>query len=181
MQATGYKAGHRQQVTGHSRTKQKSGDQLPRCEGFPYPPPRVRVFARISFLRVDGRPFGQDFNVSFLLLLELSIDDEGWLDLEVQRGVILKIDGDGVMSAGGEQFDFLNGLAASQREFHETSVGKISFVENKLTRRGGSCLVPFVVSGCFTWADGAFTLSDSHVGSFEGKEVRAASVFPHRR
>ena len=98
---------------------------------------------------MDGRPFGQDFNVSFLLLLELSIDDEGWLDLEVQRGVILKIDGDGVVSAGGEEFDFLNGLAASQREFHETSVGKISFVENKLTRRGGSFLVPFVVSACF--------------------------------
>jgi len=39
-----------------------------------------------------------------------------------------------MVSTSGEEFDFLGGLAASQREFHETSVGKIPFVENKLTR-----------------------------------------------
>jgi len=43
---------------------------------------------------VDWRPFGQDFNVSFPSLLELSVENEGWLDCEVQRGVILKINGD---------------------------------------------------------------------------------------
>src|SRR5215813_12262916 len=141
----------------------------------PRPPPRVRVFKQISFLRVDWRPFGQDFNVSFLSLLELSVEDEGWLDCEVQRGVILKIDGDGVISAGGEQFDFLDGLAANQREFHETSVGKISFVENKLTRGGGSFRV---LSGSFTWVDGAFSFDDSHALLTSSKRcvVRARSV-----
>src|SRR5215813_13461170 len=108
----------------------------------PRPPPRVRVFKQISFLRLDWRPLGQDFNVSFLSLLELSVEDEGWLDCEVQRGVILKIDGDGVISASGKQFDFLDGLAANQREFHETSVGKVSLVESKLAGRGGSFLIP---------------------------------------
>src|SRR5215813_15205025 len=126
-------------------------------EIWPIPFTRRRGFGcwdGISFLRVDWRPFGQDFNVSFPSPLELSVEDERWLDLEAQRGVILKIDGDGVMSAGGEEFDFLGGFAANQWEFHETSVRKISFVENKLTRRGGS----FRVFSCgFTWVDGAFS------------------------
>src|SRR5262249_13084895 len=95
--------------------------------------------------------------------------------LEAQRGVILKIDGDGVMSAGGEEFDFLGGFAANQWEFHETSVRKISFVENKLTRRGGS----FRVFSCgFTWVDGAGSFGNSHALSASGGRcvVRARSV-----
>jgi len=47
-----------------------------------------------------------------------------------------------VISASGKQFDFLDGLAANQREFHETSVGKVSLVESKLAGRGGSFLIP---------------------------------------
>ena len=132
----------------------------------------------ISFLRVDWWPFGQDFNVSFPSPLELSVEDERGLDLEAQRGVILKIDGDGVMSAGGEEFDFLGGFAANQWEFHETSVRKISFVENKLTRRGGS----FRVFSCgFTWVDGAFSFCNSHALLTSGKRcvVRAMSVVQH--
>src|SRR5215510_8353019 len=39
----------------------------------------------ISFLCVDWRPFGQYFDVSFLSLLEFSVEDERWLDCEVQR------------------------------------------------------------------------------------------------
>src|SRR5215469_5731498 len=67
-----------------------------------------------------------------------------------------------MVPTSGEEFDFLGGLAASQREFHETSVGKISFVENKLAGRGGSFLILFVVVGCFTWVDGAFSFGNSH-------------------
>jgi len=52
------------------------------------------MFERNSSLRVDWGPFGQYLNVSFLLLLEFSVEDEGWLDCEAQRSVILKIDGD---------------------------------------------------------------------------------------
>src|SRR5215510_1711713 len=68
-----------------------------------------------------------------------------------------------MVSTSGEEFDFLDGLAASQGKFHETSVGKISFVENKLAGRGGSFLILFVVVGCFTWVDGAFSFCSSHV------------------
>src|SRR5215470_4973133 len=81
-----------------------------------------------------------------------------------------------MVATSGEEFDFLGGLAASQREFHETSVGKISFVENKLAGRGGSFLIPFVVVGCFTWVDGAFSFCDSHVALLGGNAVRARSV-----
>src|SRR5262249_3848513 len=81
-----------------------------------------------------------------------------------------------MVSTSGEEFDFLGGLAASQREFHETSVGKISFVENKLAGRGGSFLILFVVVGCFTWMDGAFSFCDSHVALLGGNAVRTRSV-----
>src|SRR5215831_2980882 len=83
-----------------------------------------------------------------------------------------------MVSASGEEFDFLDGLAASQGKFHETSVGKISFVENKLAGRGGSFLILFVVVGCFTWMDGAFSFCGSHALLTSGKRcaVRARSV-----
>src|SRR5215472_12813075 len=129
-------------------------------------------------LSVNGRPFGQHFNVAFLALLEFGFDDEGRLDSKVQRSVILKIDGDGMMSTSGEQFDFLSGLATGQREFDETSAGKISFVENKLAREGASGLGPFEACS-FTWVDGAFSFDDSHALLTSSKRcvVRARSVF----
>src|SRR5262249_39958809 len=87
-----------------------------------------------------------------------------------------------MVPTSGEEFDFLGGFAASQREFHETSVGKISFVENKLAGRGGSFLILFVVVGCFTWVDGAFSFCNSHTLLTSGKRcaVRARSVLEHR-
>src|SRR5215510_13610352 len=82
-----------------------------------------------------------------------------------------------MVATSGEEFDFLGGLAASQREFHETSVGKISFVENKLAGRGGSFLILFEVVGCFTWVDGAFSFCNSHVFLPPAEDVvRARSV-----
>jgi len=73
-----------------------------------------------------------------------------------------------MVATSGEEFDFLGGLAASQGEFHETSVGKISFIENKLAGRGAAGLGPLLL------VDGAISFCDSHVALLGGNVVRAA-------
>jgi len=82
-----------------------------------------------------------------------------------------------MVSTSGEEFDFLDGRGAIKRKIHETSVGKISFVEKKLAGRGSQFLILFVVVGCFTWVDGAFSFCSSHVALLGGNAVRARSVF----
>jgi len=81
---------------------------------------------------VNRRPFGQYFSVSFLAFVKFGVDGEAGLDFKIQGSLVLKIDGDGVILARGEQFDFLCGFASGQREFDKASAGKISLVENKL-------------------------------------------------
>src|SRR5947207_13600190 len=57
---------------------------------------------------VNGRPFANEADVAGFGVGEIGVEDETGIDAEVERSLILKVDGDGVVFAGGEQLDFFD-------------------------------------------------------------------------
>lgn len=59
---------------------------------------------------IDRRPFYKTLKLAFFQLHEFGPDGEARLDIEKQRGLVLKVDGKGVVIAGGEELDALGGF-----------------------------------------------------------------------
>ena len=76
---------------------------------------------------VNGRPFVDDFNVTGTGVGEVGIQDEAEIDAEVEGSFVLKIDGDGVVFAGGEQLDFFDCPAFHFSELHKLAVRELTF------------------------------------------------------
>ena len=87
---------------------------------------------------MDGRPFGHDFDVSFLELLEFGVDSEAGLDGKVQAGLVLEVDGDAVIVGCGVKMDALGGLALDLREVDKAHVGQFAFQETEAARAKGA-------------------------------------------
>ncbi|HEY6348945.1 MAG TPA: hypothetical protein VI636_06000 [Candidatus Angelobacter sp.] len=100
----------------------ESADLRQRVPSFPV----ARVF--------DRRPFGQGFKLAMLQPHELGMDGEAGLDIEVQGGLVLKLDGQRVVIRGSEEMDFFGDFPFDQRKFDEAPVGKRPFTKRKLAR-----------------------------------------------
>jgi hypothetical protein len=76
---------------------------------------------------VNGRPFADDVEFAGPGVAELCMEEETGINAEAEDGLVLKVDGEGVIFAGGEQLDFFDCPALHLSELHKLAARKTTF------------------------------------------------------